>query len=39
LIDPGIYITHREKFENVKDEFPSWLDPKNGVIKAMIEMY
>jgi len=39
LIDPGIYITHHEKFENVKDEFPSWLDPKNGVIKAMIEMY
>jgi 2-desacetyl-2-hydroxyethyl bacteriochlorophyllide A dehydrogenase len=39
LVDPTAYITHSAKFENVKDEFPSWLDPKSGVIKAMIEMY
>jgi 2-desacetyl-2-hydroxyethyl bacteriochlorophyllide A dehydrogenase len=38
-VDPSIYITHRTRFENVKDEFASWLDPKNAVIKAMIEMY
>lgn len=38
-IDPSLYITHRTHFKNVKDEFASWLDPKNGVIKAMIEMY
>ncbi|HEY4874874.1 MAG TPA: alcohol dehydrogenase, partial [Puia sp.] len=38
LIDPSIYITHHVKFEQVADEFNSWLDPKNGVIKAMVEM-
>jgi len=38
LIDPSVYITHREKFEKVADEFNSWLDPKNHVIKAMVEM-
>lgn len=37
--DPSTYITHRTRFENVKDEFASWLDPANNVIKAMIEMY
>jgi len=25
-------------FDEVKDEFESWLNPANGVIKAMIEM-
>jgi len=38
LIDPATYITHRVGFEQVKEVFPSWLDPKNGVIKAMVEM-
>lgn len=37
-IDPTTYITHRVTFEKVKDAFPSWLDPANGVIKAMVEM-
>lgn len=37
-VDPTTYITHRTVFENVKDEFQSWLNPQNGVIKAMIEM-
>lgn len=37
-INPTGYITHRVKFDRVKDEFKSWLDPSNGVIKAMIEM-
>lgn len=32
------YITHVVPFEKVKEEFPKWLDPKTGVIKAMIEM-
>jgi threonine dehydrogenase-like Zn-dependent dehydrogenase len=36
LVDPATYITHRVSFEEVKDNFNSWLDPKNGVIKAMI---
>ena len=38
LVKPTTYITHQVKFEDVKDEFESWLDPKNGVIKAMIKM-
>jgi 2-desacetyl-2-hydroxyethyl bacteriochlorophyllide A dehydrogenase len=38
LINPSTYITHRVKFDEVKDEFESWLNPANGVIKAMVEM-
>ena len=36
LVDPLTYITHRVKFNEVKDEFASWLNPENGVIKAMV---
>lgn len=36
-INPAIYITHRVQFGQVKDEFGKWLDPVNGVIKAMVE--
>ncbi|MCE7040480.1 zinc-binding alcohol dehydrogenase family protein [Dyadobacter sp. CY312] len=38
LIDPTTYITHRVVFEDVKNEFQSWLDPANGVIKAMVAL-
>lgn len=38
LVNPTNYITHQVKFEEVKDEFESWLDPKNGVIKAMVSI-
>jgi len=38
LVDPATYITHRVEFDNVKDNFKSWLDPANGVIKAMVEL-
>ena len=37
-VQPVNYITHRVIFDNVADEFESWLSPVNGVIKAMIEM-
>ncbi|MFI5186921.1 MAG: zinc-binding alcohol dehydrogenase family protein [Chitinophagales bacterium] len=37
-VNPNSYITHRVLFKKVKDEFKNWLDPSNGVIKAMIEM-
>ena len=37
-VDPTTYITHRVFFDQVKDEFEGWLNPENGVIKAMIEM-
>ncbi|RZL30099.1 MAG: alcohol dehydrogenase, partial [Pedobacter sp.] len=35
---PTNYITHQVKFGEVKDEFETWLDPKNGVIKAMVSI-
>jgi len=35
-INPGNYITHRTSFTDVSDRFPSFLEPKNKVIKAMI---
>jgi threonine dehydrogenase-like Zn-dependent dehydrogenase len=37
-VHPAIFITHEVLFENVKNEFEQWLDPVNGVIKAMVEM-
>jgi len=36
VIKPTTYITHRVNFEQVKDNFESWLNPENGVIKAMV---
>ena len=38
LLDPATYITHRVLFDEVKDNFESWLNPANGVIKAMVEL-
>ena len=38
-IKPASYITHRVAFDEVAKEFESWLDPSNGVIKAMIELH
>jgi threonine dehydrogenase-like Zn-dependent dehydrogenase len=31
-------ITHRSDFFQVKENFSTWLDPSQGVIKAMIEL-
>ncbi len=38
LVDPTTYITHRVAFDDVAREFAKWLDPANGVIKAMVEL-
>ncbi|OCX50287.1 alcohol dehydrogenase [Mucilaginibacter sp. PPCGB 2223] len=38
LVDPTNYITHRVDFDQVKDDFANWLDPVNGVIKAMVSL-
>jgi 2-desacetyl-2-hydroxyethyl bacteriochlorophyllide A dehydrogenase len=35
-VEPTTYITHRVIFDEVKNEFESWLNPANGVIKAMV---
>ncbi len=37
-VQPEKYITHRVKFGEVKHTFPSWLDPRNEVIKAIIDI-
>ena len=38
LVDPSTYITHRVQFAEIKDNFKKWMDPANGVIKAMVEV-
>lgn len=35
-VRPANYITHQVNFDDVSAQFESWLDPKNGVIKAMV---
>lgn len=37
-INPSHYITHTVPMIDVINHFPTWLDPKNGVIKAMVMM-
>ncbi|MBE7179297.1 MAG: zinc-binding dehydrogenase, partial [Mucilaginibacter polytrichastri] len=37
-IDPSILITHRLAFGEVGEQFAGLLDPKMGVIKAMIDL-
>jgi 2-desacetyl-2-hydroxyethyl bacteriochlorophyllide A dehydrogenase len=36
-VNPATYITHRVAFNEVKNNFESWLNPATGVIKAMVE--
>ena len=35
LVSPATYITHRVNFDDIKNNFESWLNPATGVIKAM----
>lgn len=37
-IDTDPWITHRTSFENMIDQFDSWLKPESNVIKAMVEI-
>ena len=37
-IDSAPLITHRVSFDQVKDQCKTWLDPLNGVIKAMVQL-
>ncbi|GAB3573771.1 zinc-binding alcohol dehydrogenase family protein [Spirosoma luteolum] len=37
-VDPLPFITHRVSFDEVAQEFPGWLDPTRGVIKAMVSL-
>ena len=36
LVNPTNYITHRVQFDDVKDQFATWLKPETGVIKATV---
>ena len=38
FVNPTNYITHRVQFNQVMDEFAGWLNPANGVIKAMVNL-
>ena len=38
MINPLNYITHWVSFNDVKDQFASWLNPATGVIKAVVEI-
>ncbi len=37
-IDTCPQITHKVKFEEMIEDFPAWLKPETGVIKAVVEM-
>ncbi len=37
-IDTAPWITHRAGFDNMIAEFPSWLEPRTGVIKAIVAL-
>jgi len=37
-VNPTNYITHQVKFDQVKVEFESWLNPATGVIKAIVSL-
>jgi 2-desacetyl-2-hydroxyethyl bacteriochlorophyllide A dehydrogenase len=38
VIDTKPWITHRTSFDAMIGEFPTWLKPETGVIKAMVAM-
>lgn len=38
MVNPETYITHRVGFDEVKENFDSWLNPATGVIKAMVSL-
>lgn len=38
LVKPTTYITHRVPFDRLSEKFAGFLDPKSGVIKAMVSI-
>jgi len=38
VIDTTPWITHSVPFNAMIDEFPKWLKPETGVVKAMVEL-
>ena len=37
-INIGSWITHQASFDTIIDEFPGWLEPDSGVVKAMLTL-
>jgi alcohol dehydrogenase len=37
-IDTKPWITHRTTIDTMIDEFAGWLEPGNGVLKAVVEI-
>ena len=37
-IDTRPWITHRSNYDGLIEQFPTWLDPEAGVVKAMLEL-
>ena len=37
-IDTGPWITHRAVYDDFAEQFPDWLDPARGVVKALLTM-
>ncbi len=37
-INPATYITHRTDFTNLPSDFPTFINPETGVIKAMVSI-
>lgn len=38
VVTPAAYITNEVTFDAVKDQFHSWIDSSNGIIKTVVEM-
>jgi alcohol dehydrogenase len=38
MLDTGPWITHRAPMDGLIGEFPNWLKPESGVVKAMVEV-
>ncbi len=38
LVNPTKFITHQVDFEDAKNNFESWINPENNVIKAMVSL-
>ncbi|HCR17467.1 MAG TPA: alcohol dehydrogenase [Candidatus Latescibacteria bacterium] len=38
VVNTDPWITHRADYTNLLEKFPTWLDPSEGVVKAMLTM-
>ena len=38
VIDTHPWLSHRASYDDFIDEFPNWLKPETGIIKAVLHM-